>query len=65
MIPYSYGRKWVVAALAATDPAVPRGVAVECLWDCEPEIRELAAGIADRRQPSAARRLAELGLYNA
>ncbi|GAA1180201.1 hypothetical protein GCM10009664_53050 [Kitasatospora gansuensis] len=30
-------------ALAATDPHFGRGIAVECLWDCEEATRELAA----------------------
>ncbi|MGE7436805.1 HEAT repeat domain-containing protein [Kitasatospora sp. NPDC001175] len=30
-------------ALAVTDPHFARGIAVECLWDCEESTRELAA----------------------
>jgi hypothetical protein len=40
-IPYSYGRRYVVAALAASDPTFDGDVAVECLWDCEVETRRL------------------------
>jgi hypothetical protein len=39
---YSFGRHYVAAALAATDPSFSFTVALECLWDCEPSIRELA-----------------------
>lgn len=30
-------------ALALTDPSFPAGFAIECLWDCEEDTRELAA----------------------
>jgi hypothetical protein len=59
-IPYSYGRRFVVSALAATDPTFAGDVAVDCLWDCEPETRQLAASNVDRRIRLAAQRLAEL-----
>jgi hypothetical protein len=59
-IPYSYGRRFVVSALAATDPTFAGDVAVDCLWDCEPETRQLAASHVDRRIRLAAQRLAEL-----
>jgi hypothetical protein len=59
-IPYSYGRRYVVAALAAADPTFAGDVAVECLWDCERETRELAAARVDRRVRLAAQRLDEL-----
>ena len=59
-IPYSYGRRFVVSALAATDPTFAGDVAVDCLWDCEPETRQLAAPHVDRRIRLAAQRLAEL-----
>lgn len=42
-IPYSYGRSLVVTAMIATDPGFPDTRAVECLWDCQPEVRELGA----------------------
>jgi len=60
-IPYSYGRRYVVSALAAADPTFAGDVAVECLWDCEAETRRLAAAHVDRRVRLAAQRLAELG----
>ena len=59
-IPYSYGRRYVVAALVAADPTFGGDVAVECLWDCEREVRQLAAERVDRRVRLAAQRLAEL-----
>jgi len=59
-LPYSYGRRIVVSALAAADPTFSGDVAVECLWDCESETREVAAGQVDRRVRLAAQRLAEL-----
>jgi len=59
-IPYSYGRRYVVAALAASDPTFDGDVAVECLWDCEAETRRLATRHVDRRVRLAAQRLEEL-----
>ncbi|MBC9718519.1 HEAT repeat domain-containing protein [Streptomyces sp. TRM66268-LWL] len=48
-------------ALAATDPSFAAGFAVECLWDCEENTRELAARraeTADSRVVEQLRRLA-------
>jgi hypothetical protein len=59
-IPYSYGRRYVVSALAAADPTFGGDVAVECLWDCERETRAVAASHVDRRIRLAAQRLHEL-----
>ncbi|MGH2943835.1 MAG: hypothetical protein ACRDLN_13780, partial [Solirubrobacteraceae bacterium] len=59
-MPYSYGRRYIVAALAASDPTFGGDVAVECLWDCEAETRRLAAVHVDRRVRLAAQRLDEL-----
>lgn len=59
-LPYSFGRRTVVAALAATDPTFAGDVAVDCLWDCEAQTRALAAGVVDRRVRLAAQRLDEL-----
>jgi hypothetical protein len=59
-IPYSYGRRYVVSALAAADPTFAGDVAVECLWDCERETRRAAAAHVDRRIRLAAQRLDEL-----
>jgi len=59
-IPYSYGRRYIVSALAAADPTFSGDVAVECLWDCESETRRLAAENVDRRIRLAGQRLDEL-----
>jgi hypothetical protein len=56
-IPYSYGRRHVADALRATDPAFPHVLAAECLWDCEPEVRALAATHVERRNPMITARL--------
>jgi hypothetical protein len=59
-MPYSYGRRYVVAALAASDPTFGGDVAVDCLWDCEAQTRRLAAVHVDRRVRLASQRLGEL-----
>jgi len=59
-IPYSYGRRFIVSALAASDPTFAGDLAVECLWDCERESRAIAAAFVDRRIRLASQRLAEL-----
>jgi hypothetical protein len=59
-IPYSYGRRFIVSALAASDPTFAGDLAVECLWDCERESRAIAASRVDRRIRLAAQRLGEL-----
>jgi HEAT repeat protein len=64
-IPYSFGRRYIVAALAASDPTFGGDVAVECLWDCEAETRRLAAVHVDGRVRLAAQRLEELAADDA
>lgn len=59
-IPYSYGRRFIVSALAASDPTFAGVLAVEALWDCELESRAIAAAHVDRRIRLASQRLAEL-----
>ncbi|HVF77296.1 MAG TPA: hypothetical protein VNA28_03280 [Solirubrobacteraceae bacterium] len=59
-MPYSYGRRYIVSALAASDPTFSGDVAVEALWDCEAETRRLAAMHVDGRVRLAAQRLEEL-----
>lgn len=59
-IPYSYGRRFIVSALAASDPTFAGDLAVECLWDCELESRAIAAAHVDRRIRLASQRLQEL-----
>ena len=58
--PYSYGRRYIVDALAASDPTFGGDVAVDCLWDCEADTRRLAAIYVDRRVRLASQRLDEL-----
>jgi hypothetical protein len=45
--PYSYGRRFVVAAMASTDPRFPSELAYECLWDCEAATRITATRSVD------------------
>lgn len=57
----SHLRGTVAHALSACDPSFPEGFAVECLWDCEENTRELAArhaAIGDVRVLARLRRLA-------
>jgi hypothetical protein len=57
----SHLRGHTARALAATDPAFAAGFAVECLWDCEEDTREVAARFAttgDTRVVERLRRLA-------
>jgi hypothetical protein len=56
-MPYSYGRRFVVDALVATDPTFPAVRAVDCLWDAEPAVRVTAAKVVDVRNQEAAARL--------
>ncbi|RBM24068.1 HEAT repeat domain-containing protein [Streptomyces sp. PT12] len=57
----SHLRGHTAAALAATDGSFPAGFAVECLWDCEEDTREVGARCAttvDSRVVERLRRLA-------
>ncbi|WP_049580428.1 HEAT repeat domain-containing protein [Streptomyces sp. SBT349] len=57
----SHLRGHTAGALAATDPSFAAGFAVECLWDCEEDTREVAARCAttvDQRVVERLRRLA-------
>jgi len=56
-IPYSYGRLHIARAMAKTDPAFADTYAVECLWDCQPEIREFGAACVNIDDPVALARL--------
>jgi hypothetical protein len=51
---YSFGRRFVVEAIAATDPAFDAMLAFECRFDCEPTIHEFVS------QPRLGQRPAEL-----
>lgn len=57
---YSYGRRFIIEAIAASDPTFPSDLAVEILWDCEAETRTLGAELVDRTVRAAAQRLHEL-----
>jgi hypothetical protein len=59
-MPYSYGRRFAVDAIVATDPSFPEVCAVDCLWDAEPSIRARAAHAADLAAPGTTSRLSEL-----
>jgi hypothetical protein len=52
---YSFGRRYVAASLAATDPAFTSGLAVECLWDCEYETRSIGCHAVELRPKPRAR----------
>ncbi|MDT0343809.1 HEAT repeat domain-containing protein [Streptomyces litchfieldiae] len=57
----SHLRGHAARALAATDPSFAAGFAIECLWDCEEDTREVAARFAttvDSRVVERLRRLA-------
>ena len=58
--PYAFARRHAAAVLAATDPAFPAGLAIECLWDSDDEIRAIGAGAADRSMPGVAERVASM-----
>ncbi len=60
-MPYSFGRGYVVNAIAATDPQFPDKLAIDCLWDCEPAVRTTAAKHVNREKPIAAARLRQMG----
>ena len=59
-IPYSYGRRYVVSALAAADPTFAGDRAGEWRWDSERETPAHAAQRGDRRVRLATQRRAEL-----
>ncbi len=55
--PYSYGRRFLAEAMAATDPLFGGDLAVECLWDCEASVRLPGARSVDARLANATGRL--------
>lgn len=58
---YSHARRRAAEAMAATAPhEFARSYALECLWDCEEETREVGCGWVDLHFPEARRRLQEL-----
>lgn len=58
-IGYSYARCRAARAMAAVDREFAGTFAVECLWDCEAEIREVGASMAPVT-PRVKSRLTEL-----
>jgi hypothetical protein len=59
-IPYSFGRGRVAAALAATDPKFVETRAVECLWDCESEVRDVGIEHVNPDHPAVRGRLQDI-----
>jgi len=59
-MPYSYGRHFVVDAIATTDPGFPDHLAIDCLWDAEPQVRTAGTRHASRTDSTSKRRLDEL-----
>jgi hypothetical protein len=57
---YSYLRGRAAEALSEISPMFPRGLAIECLWDCEEGTRALGATVASLEGPRVRDRLAEL-----
>ena len=57
---YSRARKRAAASLALADPAFPTGRAVECLWDCEHDTRQVGIEHVEARLADATTRIAEL-----
>lgn len=58
--PYSYGRCFIVDAIMATDPKFSAEISYECLWDCEPSVRNIACRNARLDDPSSVERLREI-----
>ncbi len=59
-MPYSFGRHFVVDAIAVTDPDFPSGLAIDCLWDCESSIRATGIQHVDVTCPGVSERLHQL-----
>jgi hypothetical protein len=59
-MPYSHGRRYIAEAMAATDSGFPFGHAIDCLWDCEAETREIGASHVERANDAAGHSLAEI-----
>lgn len=57
---YSYGRHFIAQALAVTDPTFPTTRAFTGLWDCEADVREVAANRVSLEIAGARERLAAL-----
>jgi hypothetical protein len=58
--PYSFGRYFLLPALAVTSPGLARDILIESLWDCEPGAREIACEHVDVGAEGVRERLREL-----
>lgn len=54
---YSRTRVYAAEVFAASDESFARGLAVECLWDCEERVREIGCESVDVALPGAFVRL--------
>ncbi len=60
-VEYAYARRYAADVLAASEPdRFARGLALECLWDCESHVRETGCDGVDLAVPGARARLQEL-----
>ncbi|MCA9646602.1 MAG: hypothetical protein KC492_38210, partial [Myxococcales bacterium] len=59
---YSYGRMHLTEVLAGVDPEFSTTLAVECLWDCEPDSRRLGVLHADPADVRVRKRLEEIAV---
>ncbi len=55
--PYSFGRRMLAEAMAATDSRFAHDLAYECLWDCEDRVRLVGTQSVDLGLPKAQQRL--------
>lgn len=58
---HSWTRRWAIDALVAIDrDRFALGLAVECLWDCEPRVRATTCRVVNPDVPGVRERLGEL-----
>jgi hypothetical protein len=57
---YPLFRRDVAQAIAATDPGFDRTVGLECLWDCEPEVRTFGIAHSNLDDPMVNERLRDM-----
>ncbi len=58
---YSFGRRFLAEALAATEPSFSRTRAFTSLWDCQADVRLVGVGHVALDVEGAAERLGEMG----
>lgn len=58
--PYSYGRRFIARAMAATDTDFPARLAYDCLWDCEETVRYVGIQSVELSLPGARERIEAL-----